>query len=172
MKDFTDKQIFSLIKKVVAEYYQVDDISIKSRKRELVFPRQVIYYFANKMTRIPLRILGESYSQDHSTVSHACKTIENLMEVTPSISSDIAKIQEQIKNITDERKDKINQKTQDIDTINERMRQALEFISQTIGREIKRGDRVVLHLSENGALEGYALGAFHGEAEAEHSLPL
>ncbi len=71
------------IQKVVCDYFNisVDNIQSRTRKREIVQARQLTMYFAKKMTKSSLAIIGlQCGNKDHATVLHACKTIANLAE--------------------------------------------------------------------------------------------
>ena len=50
----------------------------KSRRKEIALGRQVVMYLARELTNLPLATIGQKVGRrDHSTVVHACKTIEN-----------------------------------------------------------------------------------------------
>ena len=56
-------------------------IQMTSRKREIVQARQLSMYFAKKITKSSLAVIGmQCGNKDHATVLHACKTIENLRQ--------------------------------------------------------------------------------------------
>lgn len=71
------------IQKVICDYFNLPIESIQShtRKREIVQARQLAMYFAKKMTKSSLAIIGlQCGNKDHATVLHACKTVTNLTE--------------------------------------------------------------------------------------------
>ena len=71
------------IQKVVCDYFNlpIESIQSRTRKREIVQARQLTMYFAKKMTKSSLAIIGlQCGNKDHATVLHACKTIANLNE--------------------------------------------------------------------------------------------
>ena len=71
------------IQKVVCDYLQlpVETIQNTSRKREIVQARQLSMYFAKKITKSSLAVIGaQCGNKDHATVLHACKQIENLRQ--------------------------------------------------------------------------------------------
>ncbi|MCR5821509.1 MAG: chromosomal replication initiator protein DnaA [Bacteroidales bacterium] len=71
------------IQKVVCDYFNlpIESIQSRTRKREIVQARQLTMYFAKKMTKSSLAIIGlQCGNKDHATVLHACKTIANLSE--------------------------------------------------------------------------------------------
>ena len=50
----------------------------KSRRQDVALARQVIMYLSRELTNLPLSKIGNQLGKrDHSTVVHACKTIEN-----------------------------------------------------------------------------------------------
>ena len=71
------------IQKVVCDYLDlpVETIQDTSRKREVVQARQLSMYFAKKITKSSLAVIGmQCGNKDHATVLHACKTIDNLRQ--------------------------------------------------------------------------------------------
>ena len=71
------------IQKVVCDYLDlpVECIQQTSRKREIVNARQLAMYFAKKITKSSLAVIGaQCGNKDHATVLHACKQIENLRQ--------------------------------------------------------------------------------------------
>ena len=57
-----------------------NDMRLDTRKREIVFARQLVMTMARKYTELPLRLIAEPFSRDHATVLHAEKTVNNLCE--------------------------------------------------------------------------------------------
>ena len=55
-------------------------VRAKTRKREAVEARQLVYYMVWKQLNMTLEKIGAIYNQNHATVSHAVKTISNLLE--------------------------------------------------------------------------------------------
>lgn len=83
------------IQEIVSDYYDVSiaDLKGKSRKKELVYPRQVAMYFAKELTDLSLKSIGYHFGgRDHSTVIHAIQTISDLMEQDDSVKEAVQKI--------------------------------------------------------------------------------
>lgn len=83
------------IQDLVADYYDVSvaDLKSKSRKKELVYPRQVAMYFAKEFTNLSLKSIGYHFGgRDHSTVIHAIQTISDLMEQEDAVKEAVQKI--------------------------------------------------------------------------------
>jgi chromosomal replication initiator protein len=62
------------IQKIVAEYFKVTENSLraKTRRQEIVLPRQVAMYLAKNFTRASLKTIGLHFAgRDHSTIIHA-----------------------------------------------------------------------------------------------------
>jgi chromosomal replication initiator protein len=79
------------IQKTVAEYYHIKlvDLLSKKRTRNLTRPRQIAMSLARELTSMSLPEIGKAFGgKDHSTVIHACKTIENLKASDTVINSD------------------------------------------------------------------------------------
>ena len=79
----TDRKTSTLtietITKVVCEHLGVAENKIrdKTRKKEIVLARQIAMFFAKELTLSSLKTIGLHFGgRDHSTVIHACNTIE------------------------------------------------------------------------------------------------
>ena len=83
------------------EYYHVKDESVyaSSRKRDIVLARQVSMYLAHKhLPNLSLARIGQCIgSKDHSTVLHACRTIEDQLEVNKVVEVAIDEIEAKLK---------------------------------------------------------------------------
>ncbi len=67
------------ITKTVCEYCKIDENKIrdKTRKKEVVLARQIAMYLSKEMTKSSLKTIGLQFGgRDHSTVIHACTSIE------------------------------------------------------------------------------------------------
>jgi len=79
------------IQKTVADYYHIKMIELLSKKRtrNLTRPRQIAMALARDLTIMSLPEIGNSFGgKDHSTVIHACKTINNLRASNTTIDAD------------------------------------------------------------------------------------
>ena len=80
----TDRKInitIETITKTVCNYLKVDENKIrdKTRKKEVVLARQVAMYLSKELTKCSLKTIGLNFGgRDHSTVIHACNTIEGM----------------------------------------------------------------------------------------------
>ena len=83
------------------EYYHVKDENIytSSRKRDIVLARQMSMYLAHKhLPNLSLARIGQCIgSKDHSTVLHACRTIEDQLEVNKVVEMAIDEIEAKLK---------------------------------------------------------------------------
>ena len=76
------------ITKVVCEYLGVAENKIrdKTRKKEIVLARQIAMYLAKELTLSSLKTIGLHFGgRDHSTVIHACNSIEEYKRKDPSV---------------------------------------------------------------------------------------
>jgi chromosomal replication initiator protein len=90
----------SNIQKVVCDYFniQVDQLQMKTRKREIVQARQVAMFFSKNMTKASLASIGSQIGgKDHATVLHACKTVNNLIETDKRFMQSIREIEKKLK---------------------------------------------------------------------------
>ena len=85
---------------MVCEYFTigVDLVKSKTRKREIVQARQISMYFAKDLTKASLKTIGMHFGgRDHSTVIHACQTVNDLMETDKKFKSDVEELTKRIK---------------------------------------------------------------------------
>jgi chromosomal replication initiator protein len=66
-----------VIRDMICSQYKlsVDELSSRSRKRAISFPRQIAMYLTRKYTEESLADIGSLYNRDHSTVLYAVKVI-------------------------------------------------------------------------------------------------
>jgi chromosomal replication initiator protein len=67
----------------------LEDLKSKSRKRELVYPRQVAMYLLKELTDLSLKSIGYHFGgRDHSTVIHAIQTISEGVSNDATVQKD------------------------------------------------------------------------------------
>ena len=79
------------IQRVVAEYYNIKlmDIKSKSRTRTVARPRQMAMALAKELTNHSLPEIGREFGgRDHTTVMHACQKISELRDTDNVIQED------------------------------------------------------------------------------------
>ena len=79
------------IQKTVADFYRIKLVELLSKKRTraIARPRQVAMYLARELTQMSLPEIGAAFGgRDHTTVMHACKTIENLRGMDAAFNAD------------------------------------------------------------------------------------
>lgn len=79
------------IQRIVADYYNIKltDLKSKSRSRSVARPRQMAMALAKELTSHSLPEIGREFGgRDHTTVIHACKTINELCETDSSFRED------------------------------------------------------------------------------------
>ena len=87
------------IHKIVCLELNLDSelVRSKSRKREVVKARQIIFYLAYKYSGLSLKKIGEPYlKRDHSTIIHNLAQIRNLMDTEPNFRGLVEKIEGKI----------------------------------------------------------------------------
>ncbi|HNU74288.1 MAG TPA: helix-turn-helix domain-containing protein, partial [Deltaproteobacteria bacterium] len=55
-----------------------DTMISPSRKKEIVYPRQVAIFLCRRYTREPLQTIGNAFSRKHSSIIHSLETIETM----------------------------------------------------------------------------------------------
>jgi chromosomal replication initiator protein len=87
------------IQKVVADYYHLHIADLKSprRMKTLAYPRQIAMYLCKKHVHSSFPEIGGKFGgKDHTTVMHACRKIERLLETDARIQNDIAVLEKSI----------------------------------------------------------------------------
>ncbi len=98
----TDRKInitIETITKIVCSYLNIteDKLRDKSRKKEIVFARQIAMYLSKELTKSSLKSIGLQFGgRDHSTVIHAHNTIDGTMSKDPSIQNLVKTLRTQI----------------------------------------------------------------------------
>jgi len=79
------------IKKLVCKYYNVsiEDVVSKSRKQNLVRPRQMAIYLSRRFTDSPLQTIGKSFNRYHATALHSINSIERGLKQDSSIKKQV-----------------------------------------------------------------------------------
>lgn len=81
--------------KTISEFYNIEDGEIykKTRKKEIVKPRQVIMYILREDFNISYPSIGEKLGgRDHTTVMHSCEKIKNDLKVDLILNKEIEQI--------------------------------------------------------------------------------
>lgn len=98
--DITTEVNIDYIQKSVCEFFKVtlDDLKGKSRKKELVIPRQVGIYLAKNYTTLSLKTIGLYFGgRDHSTVIHSIETCEDMMVTDKKFKAQMIELQKRMK---------------------------------------------------------------------------
>ena len=88
------------IQKIVAEHYDlpVEKLKEKTRKRFVVRARQLSMYLAKQLSNKSLKHIGNAFGgRDHSTVIHACRSIEGLIESDTRFKNEVSDIAKRLK---------------------------------------------------------------------------
>ncbi len=88
------------IQKTVAEYYKlkVTEMYSKKRSRAIARPRQVAMWLARELTHHSLPEIGEAFGgRDHTTVLHACRTINDLRSKETQLGNDVNVLMQTLK---------------------------------------------------------------------------
>lgn len=86
------------ILKSVATVFQVrvSDLRGSTRTKEIALPRQVAMYLAKEMINESLIMLGASFGKTHSTILHACKSIEKKVATDENLRRQIGMVRRNI----------------------------------------------------------------------------
>ncbi len=83
------------IQTVTSNFFSIslDDMLSPRRSRPLARPRQIAMYFAKKLTTRSLPEIGRKFAnRDHTTVIHAVKTIEKLLQNNDEIKKNVEEL--------------------------------------------------------------------------------
>src|SRR3989338_5573105 len=83
------------ITKVVAKFYNIDENHIyeKTRRKEVVKPRQLVMYILREDCRISFPLIGQKLGgRDHTTVIHSCDKIKKEILEDPDLLQEINQI--------------------------------------------------------------------------------
>jgi chromosomal replication initiator protein len=88
-----------LIRDVISSQYKisVEELTSRSRKRVVSFPRQIAMYLTRKYTEESLAGIGSLYNRDHSTVMYAIKVINRDIVKKTSVKQQVAMLTDKIK---------------------------------------------------------------------------
>ncbi len=97
----TPKKIttFKNIIKAVAEFYDINekDLLERSRKKEIVKPRQIIMYLLREELKSSFPFIGMKIGgRDHTTAIHACEKIKKELDSDPTLVDEINIIKEKL----------------------------------------------------------------------------
>ena len=92
--DDTPLTVDDILEKVSNHFnVSVSAVSSKSRKRDLVVPRQVSMYLAQKYTKMPASRIGKLVGgRDHSTVLHSCAQVEARLKTDSLFAAEVESI--------------------------------------------------------------------------------
>lgn len=79
----------------VAHYFDIDPSSIyeKTRRKEIVKPRQLIMYILREDFQVSYPAIGQKLGgRDHTTVIHSCEKIKNELKDNPDLEEEITQI--------------------------------------------------------------------------------
>lgn len=92
------------IKSIVANYHKISEIelSLKTKKREIIECRQIAIYFYKKYTALSLNQISNEFTDlghkfDHATIHAANNTVKNFIETDKIFRHKINEIEEQVK---------------------------------------------------------------------------
>ncbi len=88
------------IQKVVAEFFGLKHLEMKSKKRtkEIAIPRQVAMYLSKQLTDSSLSEIGKNFGgKDHATVIYACKQMEDRRAKEEEFNKKIENLTKRIK---------------------------------------------------------------------------
>jgi chromosomal replication initiator protein len=98
----TDRKVsvsIESITRIVCEHLKIDENKLrdKSRKKEIVLARQIAMYLSKEMTKSSLKTIGLHFGgRDHSTVIHACTSMDEEKLRDPKMNDLLTELKNQI----------------------------------------------------------------------------
>ena len=97
-KNKVNKKQLNIIQGIVQGYFEVPNINLDTRDRDVCQPRQFAMTLARRCTNLSLANIGVKFGgKDHVTVSHACKVIDNLIDTNSDSRRDYDILLKEIK---------------------------------------------------------------------------
>jgi chromosomal replication initiator protein len=80
-----------LVQDLVGQYYQVsrEDLLSRSRRRQIVQPRNLAMYLCRRHTRAPLEAIGRAFNRDHATVLYAVHAVERELRTKQNLGHQV-----------------------------------------------------------------------------------
>lgn len=81
--------------KIIADFYQINEESIyeKTRRKEIIKPRQVAMYILREDFNISYPSIGQKLGgRDHTTVIHSCEKVKNDLKTDHSLLQELNQI--------------------------------------------------------------------------------
>ena len=90
-----------MIERIVCTHFKVTSEDIRSTKRsnDIAYPRQIAMYLCHELTDVSWPTIGGFFNKDHSTIIHAHKKIQKLIESNPATDTLIKSLSTQIRGI-------------------------------------------------------------------------
>lgn len=86
-----------IIKSVAAVFQvKISDLKGAARTKEIALPRQVAMYLACKLIKESLQLIGAYFGRTHSTLLHACKTIEKRVSLDETLRRQVNMVERNI----------------------------------------------------------------------------
>lgn len=97
LRDIIDQEkqetlTFEQIMKTVADHYdlRIVDMTSKRRQAAITMPRQVAMYLCRSLTSSSLPEIGAAFGKTHATIIHACRHVQQKMEIDPTLRQDVS----------------------------------------------------------------------------------
>lgn len=90
------------VQRTVCEFYNIPDdlLRAKTRKQEIAMARQVAMYLAKELTNSSLKTIGLHFGgRDHSTVIHACQSVQLQFKSDDKFRSQIDQLKRKIETV-------------------------------------------------------------------------
>lgn len=100
----TTKQAIKLAKKSISDYYKVtfEELDSESRKKNVVYARQMLMYILRNEYNIPLQVIGDNLgARDHTTIGYGVDKVAVLLKSDELTKADYAVISKKIKEAND-----------------------------------------------------------------------
>ena len=81
----------AMIKAVIAVEYNIseEDLTSRSRKKDICLPWQIVMYLSRKYTKESLSEIGDTLNKNYATVLHAVRKISELLHRDTSLQGQV-----------------------------------------------------------------------------------
>lgn len=99
-KELKGSALMDRVEQAVCDYYEIElgALQVKRRWHGLVLIRQTAMYLIRNMDKsIPYKVIGDRFGgYDHTSVIHACKSIQNLIDTNPEYKKEVEQLKRMI----------------------------------------------------------------------------
>lgn len=96
-----NKITIETIKNLICQYYKVsnEDLVSKSRRSNIVHPRQMAMFLARRYTDCPLQVIGRAFNRYHATAIHAINSLEKSLKTNGEVKNQLGILESRLEHM-------------------------------------------------------------------------